>query len=294
MAEPDEDIMLRIWGGEGSTQEERLHERLKFWESELLHRLVSVPPRLRTDGARRHVFGGVLQRHIMMQTSRLFIRETCATQVGGLSPYTATDLDIHLNAYYLNLTGALDNLAWAITYDVPLVKIVDEGEGRRSTRKFAQLTGESFLRVLAAKGFPDAAEALRGLSGWVADVKALRDPAAHRLPLRFMTAVITADRRAEYDALQAKQQEALARGDLDERRALQEQERQLARFIPALASPVPDERGLRIATNQILSDQEQFVRVTTHVLNEILDRPPAESAEPAPVEPVGDAAPDSA
>lgn len=166
-----------------------------------------------------------------------------------------------------------------MTYEVPLITQISE-EGPRNSQAFAKLVGKRFLKQLASKGFSDAAKALEGLKGWVNAVKALRDPAAHRLPLRFITAVIPADRRAEYEDLKVRQAETLLRDDFDERRRLQEQERRLATFLPATASPAPDANGLRIIPNQILADQEQFVRVTNHVLSAVLDRPTAKPTAP--------------
>src|SRR6266516_5287455 len=65
--------------------------------------------------ARRHFHEGFVRRHYMLQSSRLFLEEHCSLdRQTPLSPYEATDCAIHVNAYYANLRGALDNLAWVL------------------------------------------------------------------------------------------------------------------------------------------------------------------------------------
>jgi hypothetical protein len=66
----------------------------------------------------RHFNEGVVRRHYMLQSSRLFLCDRCSPQrKEPLSVYEATECAIHLNAYYLNLRGTLDNLAWVLQYE---------------------------------------------------------------------------------------------------------------------------------------------------------------------------------
>jgi hypothetical protein len=81
--------------------------------------------------ARRHFNEGFVRRHYMLQSSRLFLCLHCSqSRKEPLSPYEATDCAIHLNAYYLNLRGALDNLAWVLQYEWQLLGNHSVSDGR--------------------------------------------------------------------------------------------------------------------------------------------------------------------
>lgn len=117
----------------------------------------------------------------MMQTSRLFLREeTNPGRDDVLSPYTVTEANIHLNAYYLNLRGALDNLAWCLKYEHGLLENVSEGSHKNVMQ--CDLFGDRFLKELGEKQ-PRLKGFLMGKREWAQELRDVRDPAAHRIPL---------------------------------------------------------------------------------------------------------------
>lgn len=263
------DPSLDLFGGEAATPEWSRNQRLLFIEGEFLQDAMVRVSQLRSPGAIRHISGGLIQRHLMMDTSRLFIRRKCLDQQGELNPYLASELDVHLNAFYLNLSGGLDNLAWAVAYEQTMLPRVDEND--QDCRRFCLLTGSRFLTALREID-QQAASVLASQSDWVVEIKELRDPAAHRLPLRIVTGILTEDQRQEYERLQAEIEAAVERRDLEGRRELRHRQSQLLNFMPLLASPPPTADGVRVIPNVVNADQEQFLAVARFVLDHVLAR----------------------
>ena len=85
----------------------------------------------------------------MLQSSRLFLCDRCSPQrKEPLSVYEATECAIHLNAYYLNLRGTLDNLAWVLQYEWGLLaNVAEDTRGRLGCNLF----GRQFLKALKAR-----------------------------------------------------------------------------------------------------------------------------------------------
>ena len=75
--------------------------------------------RLRQDlceDAKRHLHRGLMVRLGMREEAALILDKELSKAQNPLSHYLSIRLTLFLNAYYLNLTGSLDNLAWALTY----------------------------------------------------------------------------------------------------------------------------------------------------------------------------------
>lgn len=124
----------------------------------------------------------------MMQRSRIFIRDnTQPADRRTLSPYLVSDLNVHVNGYYLNLCGALDNLAWVVTYELALQSDIDENT--RWSRMFANLFGRDFRKSLR-KEKGDIVQILDENIDWNDELRKFRDPAAHRIPIYMSPSVM--------------------------------------------------------------------------------------------------------
>ena len=59
-----------------------------------------------------------------MQCSRVFLRDHTKREPDNLpDPYLIEQLNVHVNSYYINLRGCLDNLAWALNYQHALLVV---------------------------------------------------------------------------------------------------------------------------------------------------------------------------
>lgn len=86
-----------------------------------------------------------------------------------------------LNSIYINIRGALDNIAWAFVSELGGAKVLGLGETQVSL--FSQ-------RMLKLKRLAELREALQSFDRWNRDFKRFRDPAAHRIPLSAVPTIL--------------------------------------------------------------------------------------------------------
>jgi hypothetical protein len=252
---------------EAGSPEATRHNRLNHFESQVLRAANAKATQLRTEGARRHVRAGFMRRHMMMQTARIEIRDKTNDRTTPLDPYLATRLSIYLNSYYLNLLGALDNLAWAATYEHGLLPTVDEDD--RDARHFCDLCSKRFRDALSGVR-PSAQQKLAEVADWAKEVKKFRDPAAHRLPLTFVSQVLLSDDAKRHAELTAQAAAAIEGGDIDGYMSLTHEASTVGRFMPIIESPRGPNGEHYVAPNIVASDQEQFAEFSSFFLSECL------------------------
>ena len=252
----------------GRNLEETNHNKLKYFENALMRQTAVVLEHVRDLEARRFLQHGFLIRHMMMQRSRLEVREQTIERTEPLEPYLAAHLATHLNAYYLNLVGALDNLAWAAAFELHLQDSLSQKSWE--SRKFCTIASKDFRQALEIER-PVLRESISRAVLWVAELKELRDPAAHRLPLTLVSAILTTDDQAAFDDLTREATEAVTAGNLDLWNELMWKRAQLGRFAPILSSPQASDGSLILAPNQIAVDQERFVRFASEFVEVVFD-----------------------
>lgn len=233
-------------------------------EYELLEESLRNAPGLRLE-AIRHIREGFNRRLLMMQCSRIKLREK--TKRAGdqpLNPYEVEELNVHLNSYYLNLRGCFDNLAWALNYQFSIV----EAEESRRNRSRCNLFGKEFLDALDRLR-PTLRQSLRNYEEWAAELKKLRDPAAHRLPLSVVGGCLPTDSTSEFQKLWAKA--AAPRSELGgkPRSYFVQQAYALLEYEPLIAVGTASGQETRKIPVQLGNDHRLFLDIARHVLNEL-------------------------
>lgn len=109
--------------------------------------------------AMRHIQRGFIMRFSMMESALISLDSEIGKSEKPLSSYLSIELSLLLNAYYLNLTGSLDNFAWALNYHLKLFSSVDETTVK-DQRKI-QLVGDDFLKEIKKKGLQRLANRIR-------------------------------------------------------------------------------------------------------------------------------------
>ena len=257
-------------------------------ENRILRCANAMRSRLSSPQATKHLKDGFMHRLLMSQDARREL-EQLLTQQGQRIPEPAelARLSNFLNGFYLNLVGALDNLAWILTYELKLREEIDE-EGK--TRTFVGLYKPRFREALNGK-LPELGLRLANYQPWFDEVKSLRDPAAHRMPLGFVSGYVAGEDVDEFNRLmlEAQQSFQLAKKETDhsvvetdeesERLdgliikgfGLRGQAEQLAQFSPVIVRFGVDNYKFTLARSLLRSDQVSFLRVSATVL-EHLDR----------------------
>lgn len=186
------------------------------------------------DGARKHLHRGLLVRVNMMEESIVELHKELQAANGPLSSYLASRLTLLINAYYLNLAGSLDNIAWAIIYQHSLREpVIEENFG---LRKFAQLLGKGFLAALSEKGLEELCQLIHSKHKWYREMKEFRDPAAHRIPILVPCSLYSEADVCEHRRLDSEATELLARGEHREGMATWRKANSLGKQMPVFAS----------------------------------------------------------
>lgn len=97
----------------------------------------------------------------------------------NLNPYETTNLNILLNAYYLNLLGALDNLAWVLQHEFNIIEGASEKNNKRNKIGIFLKDFKNKLKIKDNELYKE----LNTYQSWFDEIKMFRDPAAHRIPL---------------------------------------------------------------------------------------------------------------
>ncbi len=167
-------------------------------ESDVMHAVVTSSGHLNNE-SKRHVKRGFDRRLGMLESSRIFLRENCEVGRDTPNPYLLDTIQLHLNSYYVNLHGALDNLGWALHYHFSLFADIDEQAGKNTNR--INLFDRRFRNALAAHA-PSLSNFLKNKGDWSRQLARWRHPAAHRIPLYVPPGILTEEQAEEFKRLE--------------------------------------------------------------------------------------------
>lgn len=234
--------------------------RLRYLESNVEHLLHSSELGLRSDKARAHLRQGLRARHYILRYCREYIESKCFKALDGpLGPNTATEAALHLNGYYLNLRGAIDNIAWVLQFELNIIDDVADVDSRNRMKIY--LFGNKFLRNLENR-FPQIAQNVKAMEPWASGLASFRDPAAHRIPLYVPPGVLTSKEEVEefqrLDALAGAPEE-----ELKGRRRIEliEEAQRVSKFKPVFC--VGASEGVRVYSipRQLIYDHRHYLHL---------------------------------
>lgn len=253
------------------TRPSELSEDFTRRESLLVQACQTESGRLTTDGAKQHLVHGFQRRVLLNQTSRFRISAISSSERKEvLDPSLCCELSVHLNSFFLQLRGGLDNLAWALHYEFEVLGQKDETDAR--TRSKCGLFDTRFLIQLALVK-PSLAALIRDNEAWAAGFKELRDPAAHRVPLFALPGIIRegSAEATRHAALQVEIRDAINAGDLDLLTDRMFQSFRVGTYEPVFAQYAPSEMVLRDIHSQVAYDHDHFLTVSEAVLESLFN-----------------------
>lgn len=231
-------------------------------EFALLERSFWLRTRLSAD-ARRHLHHGFLQRLLMLQAGRFHLLENAdPADLTPRGPTVGTELSLHANAYYLNVRGGLDNLAWCLQYQWSVIPGVTEAKGRRTA---IDLANAGFLDALGSK-HPQLSDNLRSELEWMNDLSSRRDPAAHRIPLQVPHTVFGTDDAANYETTDAGVAVLMRAGDYASGRDLLMLQSALGEFRAWLVQSTSSGPSIVALHTQVGSDHDRFLGLSENVV----------------------------
>ncbi|MEO8277959.1 MAG: hypothetical protein ABI639_17245 [Thermoanaerobaculia bacterium] len=203
----------------------------------------------------------------MIRDSKLRLEQTCPrTGRPALFPFEAGRATADLNFCYLNFRGGIDNLAWAIKHRHGLLPNLSEDESKG--RPQVDLFGPQFLRELAGVA-PGLCDGLNSFENWYGELRNLRDPSAHRIPLYVPPGLII---DAEFvEELRDLEVSRVTDGpgpgvSLSEWSA---RAREGSRFAPVFMASAPAGHSVYSLYGQLDHDHRQFLSVAQVVLGSL-------------------------
>lgn len=214
---------------------------------ERLHRvfelLTSPQPWKSQEHVRRHLDYGLVRRLRMIEHCVLVLAGLPADGSKALGLYKVEEVNVALNALFLNLRGSLDNAAWALVHHFELVDQPSEADAKH--RRFVSLFGKKFLRALGEHD-EELASRLTAMSDWGLQLAAVRDPAAHRIPLYIPPSVLDEEGAAKARALDEQIAVAVAARDWDKMHVLSDERWNVGPFRWALT--LSEQEGLAVVS----------------------------------------------
>ena len=245
-------------------------------ESELVTKISHLSSVLKDSNSKRHINLGLSNRFFMLKIARNKIIQIILEQNDTpLDFENASWLKLLLNSYYINLRGALDNLAWFINYEFKLQENIIEEAGKGNSFGFTDLFGKEFsikLKIIRQT----LAEELEKRKDWYIDLKKFRDPAAHRIPLAFVQGIVTENESEKLKELVSEWEiinKDFSKGDfskLDEAIKNQNDFSILGHFQPIIITSQGSKYEFNSAPQQIDKDHKEFISVTEVIIDNIL------------------------
>lgn len=162
---------------------------------QLILQLTRLRSKLAKEKAAEYLMQGVGRRlKILIKCIHNIFRIFPIEKTDILSREDLTDLDINLHAFFVNIAGTLDNLAWVFVYENDLFGNPEEGRidmhrvglFKKKTQKHLNSDLNLYLKS-------------DSMQSWYAEyTKNYRDALAHRIPLYVPPAVLTDDETKEY------------------------------------------------------------------------------------------------
>jgi hypothetical protein len=187
-----------------------------------------------------------------------------------LSDTEQVNLTLHLNSFYLHIRGCLDNLAWCLAHELKLFgsQIEEEEEVASKVNLFAG----SFLGTLTSAA-PGLAASVRRHAEWHRDLKSIRDPVAHRIPIYAIPAVLTSEEAERYRDIYNRAEEARLVGDLDRAGQLFNELNGIGDYVPYFAHSPSVTVSLRKVYPQVADDLWIVLELLEDVVTYLERRP---------------------
>ena len=226
--------------------------------------LESIKVKLNNKNAFRYLTEGVIRRSAMLRYSFIEITDKFIEQKEGLDEFEVVVLNIHLNSFYINIRGVLDNIAWIILYEFKLLGDCDDNNS--SFRKNADLNNKTF-KIKLRKICPGFVKILDCYKKWIDDIKLFRDPIAHRIPIVIPPGVIKD--KQKYEKYLQEHDQLLKNGNFNDAFGLKLMEHKLADFEPYFV--LSNCKGLELhhGTKRIFEDFENELIILNFFVNNI-------------------------
>ncbi len=193
---------------------------------------------------------------LMWDGYRLFLKVIPPNRVKPLQPDEIVETNLHLNSVYMHLRGSLDNFAWSLIWE-KRDGIADKISGSK--------VGLFFDCIKKDSVFSELWRDLSPYEKWATELKKLRDPVAHRIPLGIVPSILTEEEGEKYSQYYLEANEAASHLDFDKADDLHDKMSKIGKFVPLMVHDY-DEGTIPVYPT-ITDDIEKFTKVGQLVLS---------------------------
>lgn len=202
-----------------------------------------------SDTAREHAFQGYLRRiNTLVRCIQTVFRKLPPRRRKPPSADNLKDAEICLQAFVLNVSGCLDNMAWIWVKETGLTKPSGAPVSRRDIG--LRKTHSTVRNSLSA----DFGAYLDEIDGWLAANEDYRDSLAHRIPLYIPPFSVLIEKISDHRKAELAINVAALRGDDDEEKKLTSVRDRLRFFQPVMTHSYGESARPMIFHAQMIAD----------------------------------------
>ena len=239
--------MTQVLKDEDIRQIEEKLVLLKSRYAELINKLHQIGSVLKNEKAKEYLFHGVARR--------LGVIERCVVNIYSIFPLRREqllewdelkDVAINLHAFFVNIFGLLDNMAWVAVYERNRRKGInkkDVGLYKNTTQEILNDDFKQYLNSDRMKKWHDEY------------LKNYRDALAHRIPLYVPPKNLTLDQQRQVADIEEKRNQAIKNRDFSLMDNLQKEEDNIGTPSPSFIHSLtePDNRPVSLHA-QVITD----------------------------------------
>lgn len=175
---------------------------------------------------------------------------------------------MNLNSLYVNICGAIDNMAWTLTHEFNLYSDITDIENAPQKREI-NLFHKKFLSKIEKINnlFSDYKKYINAKNGWHNELLKSRHPSTHKIPLYVIPSILNKSESEKYDYHQVQHLEETRKLNFKGADEHFNQMNSLGTFIPLFAHD-PDVKPSPIYP-VIITDCENLTEITNQFLNSL-------------------------
>ena len=192
------------------TDIDKIQSELIFLTSrhvDIIDKLGTLHNSLKTSEARGYLSYGVMRRtSVIVRSIKNVFAIFPIDRIELLSMDELHDIDINMHAFYVNIFGLLDNLAWVLIHEKKLTTKIDKKAVGLYAKKTQKHLTENFRSYLNTDT----------MIKWHNEyLKNYRDALSHRIPLYLPPKTLTPEQTLQYQQIENKIEECYKTGDFE-------------------------------------------------------------------------------
>jgi hypothetical protein len=231
---------------------------------QLIIKLLVLQPKLKSEKSREYLTQGVCRRlNIVARCIHNIFKIFPIEKKDVLSRDDLTDLCINLHAFFVNISGIIDNLGWVFVYENDLFGSPKEG-------KIDKNGVGLFNKKTQAHLGPDLNTYLKSdrMKTWHTEYsKNYRDALAHRIPLYVPPSALNKEEKDEYMLLEKKLWDYSSSETISQHDQIREKQSQLGRACLFFTHSFSEESKFVFLHAQVIAD---FMTIE-EIINEFCD-----------------------